>query len=86
MQPVSIEESDSTEQLLDYERQTLLNIPIVGNGAGLLSHYDGQIYHEDVCPDAVVIGQLGIAQFMTLGVPMRRLHCQNTYAIKLGKP
>jgi len=67
MQPVSIEESDSTEQLLDYERQTLLNIPIVGNGAGLLSHYDGQIYHEDVCPDAVVIGQLGIAQFMTLG-------------------
>ncbi|WP_201556426.1 tRNA (adenosine(37)-N6)-threonylcarbamoyltransferase complex dimerization subunit type 1 TsaB [Psychrobacter sp. 72-O-c] len=67
MQPVSIEESDSTEQLLDYERQTLLNIPIVGNGAGLLSHHNEQISHEDVCPDAVIIGQLGIAQFMTLG-------------------
>jgi len=73
MQPVGMEDSSSndisndTEQLLDYDSRTLLNTPIVGNGAGLLNHYDEQICHADVCPDAVVIGQLGIAQFMTLG-------------------
>jgi len=66
MQPV-FEDNRDTEQLLDYERQTLLHIPIVGNGAGLLNHHDEQMCHEDVCPDAVVIGQLGIAQFMALG-------------------
>ncbi|OXL27193.1 tRNA (adenosine(37)-N6)-threonylcarbamoyltransferase complex dimerization subunit type 1 TsaB [Psychrobacter sp. DAB_AL32B] len=67
MQPIYIENSESTEQLLDYDSQTALNIAIVGNGAGLLSLHDEQISHDEVWPDAVVIGQLGIAQFMTLG-------------------
>ncbi len=67
MQPVLATDSDSTEQLLDYERQTLLNIPIAGNGATLLKPHDNQIIHSDIHPDATVIGQLGIAQFMATG-------------------
>lgn len=67
MQPVLDKDSDSTEQLLDYDVQTALNLPIVGNGSVLLAKQDEQVCHEDVWPDAVVIGQLGVAQFMTLG-------------------
>ena len=67
MQPVLINESESTEQLLDYDSQTVLNLPIVGNGATLLTLHDDQVCYEDVWPDAVVIGQLGIAQFATSG-------------------
>ena len=67
MQPVLATDSDSTEQLLDYDSQTTLNLPIVGNGAVLLKAHDGQVCYEDVWPDAVVIGQLGIAQFIKSG-------------------
>ena len=67
MQPVLINDDDSTEQLLDYDRQTVLNLPISGNGAALLAVQDEQICHEDVWPDAVIIGQLGIAQFTVTG-------------------
>lgn len=67
MQPVLVNDSDSTEQLLDYDSQTALNLAIVGNGAPLLKLYDGQIWHDDVWPDATVIGQLGIAQFISAG-------------------
>ena len=67
MQSVNQENNEDTEQLLDYDRQTALDIPIVGNGAGLLSLHDGQIIHADVHPDATVIGQLGSVQFMTTG-------------------
>lgn len=67
MQAVDQENGEDTEQLLDYERQTLLNIPIAGNGAPLLKSHDGQIIQADIHPDATVIGQLGIAQFMAIG-------------------
>ena len=67
MQPVLDKDSDSTEQLLDYDVQTALNLPIVGNGSVLLARQDEQICHEDVWPDAVIIGQLGIAQFKASG-------------------
>ncbi|MDN5891812.1 MAG: tRNA (adenosine(37)-N6)-threonylcarbamoyltransferase complex dimerization subunit type 1 TsaB [Psychrobacter sp.] len=67
MQPVLTNDNDSTEQLLDYDSQTALDIPIVGNGSILLNSQDGQVCHEEVWPDATVIGQLGIAQFMTTG-------------------
>ena len=67
MQPVLVGDGDSTEQLLDYDSQTALNLPIVGNGSVLLTRQDGQACHEDVWPDAVVIGQLGIAQFTAFG-------------------
>lgn len=67
MQPVLANDSDSIEQLLDYDSQTALNLPIVGNGAPLLKANDEQICHKDVWPDAVVIGQLGIAQFIKSG-------------------
>ena len=67
MQPVLVGDGDSTEQLLDYDSQTALNLPIVGNGSMLLNAQSEQICHEEVWPDAVVIGQLGIAQFITSG-------------------
>ena len=67
MQPVNQENGEDSEQLLDYDSQTALNIPIVGNGTGLLSLHDGQIIHADIHPDAAVIGQLGVAKFMVNG-------------------
>ncbi len=67
MQPVLVGDNDSTEQLLDYDSQTALNLPIVGNGSELLTRQNEQDCHEDVWPDAVVIGQLGIAQFIAFG-------------------
>ena len=67
MQPVNQENGEDSEQLLDYDSQTALNIPIVGNGAGLLTLHDAQIIHADTHPDAAVIGQLGVAQFMVNG-------------------
>ncbi len=69
MQPVftntstDADEENSTERLVDYERQTELALPIVGNGAGLLTLHNEQVSHEDVWPDAIIIGQVGIAQF-----------------------
>ncbi|MDN6276698.1 tRNA (adenosine(37)-N6)-threonylcarbamoyltransferase complex dimerization subunit type 1 TsaB [Psychrobacter sp.] len=67
MQPVLSNDSDSTEQLLDYDSQTALNLAVVGNGAPLLALDGQQVCHEDVHPDAVVIGLLGIVQFSTSG-------------------
>ncbi|WP_296237302.1 tRNA (adenosine(37)-N6)-threonylcarbamoyltransferase complex dimerization subunit type 1 TsaB [Psychrobacter sp. UBA5136] len=67
MQPVVQENGEDTERLLDYDSQTAANLPIVGNGAPLLKAHDEQICHEDVWPDAVVVGQLGIAQFIHTG-------------------
>ena len=67
MQPVWAHGSDSTEQLLDYDSQTALNLPIAGNGSVLLALHDQQVCHEDVWPDAVIIGQLGVAQFANDG-------------------
>lgn len=64
----SMDSSDGdTERLLDYDCQTVLNIPIAGDGAGLLSAHEGQLCYEDICPDAAVMGQLGMAQFMATG-------------------
>ncbi|WP_413518664.1 tRNA (adenosine(37)-N6)-threonylcarbamoyltransferase complex dimerization subunit type 1 TsaB [Psychrobacter glacincola] len=67
MQLVNQDNGADAEQLLDYDSQTALNIPIVGNGAGLLILHDAQIIHADIHPDAAVIGQLGVAQFMVNG-------------------
>lgn len=67
MQPVLVNDSDSTEHLLDYDNQTALNLPIVGNGSVLLKAQNGQVCHEDVWPDAVVIGKLGIDLFKISG-------------------
>ena len=67
MQAVKQENGEDTEQLLDYDSQTVLNIPIAGNGAPLLILHDGQIIQADIHPDATVIGQLGMAQFRATG-------------------
>jgi len=67
MQPMLVNDNDSTEQLLDYDSQTAFDIPIAGNGASLLKLYDGQQCYDDVWPDATVIGKLGIAQFIISG-------------------
>ena len=67
MQPVNQDNSGDSEHLLDYDSQTTLDIPIVGNGASLLTLHDGQIIYAEIHPDATVIGQLGIAQFIATG-------------------
>ena len=67
MQPVNQDNGEDAEQLLDYDSQTALDIPIVGNGASLLSLHTDQIIYSDIHPDATIIGQLGIAQFMVDG-------------------
>jgi len=67
MQPVVQESGEDTERLLDYDSQAAANLPVVGNGAPLLKAHDEQVCHEEVWPDAVVIGQLGIAQFIQTG-------------------
>ncbi|MGB2785521.1 tRNA (adenosine(37)-N6)-threonylcarbamoyltransferase complex dimerization subunit type 1 TsaB [Psychrobacter sp.] len=67
MQAVNQENGEDTEQLLDYDSRTVLNIPIAGNGAPLLILHDGQIIQADIHPDATVIGQLGMAQFRATG-------------------
>lgn len=67
MQPVVQESGEDTERLLDYGSQAAANLPVVGNGAPLLKAHDEQVCHEEVWPDAVVIGQLGIAQFIQTG-------------------
>ncbi len=67
MQPVVQENGEDIERLLDYDSQTAVNLPVVGNGAPLLKAHDEQVCHEEVWPDAVVIGQLGIAQFIQTG-------------------
>lgn len=66
MQPVADEKGD-TEQLLDYDSQTSLNLAIAGNGAALLTLQDAQAIYADITPDAAIIGQLGIAQFEATG-------------------
>ena len=67
MQSVNQDNGEDSEQLLDYDSQTTLDIPIVGNGASLLTLHDGQIIYAEIHPDATVIGQLGIAQFIATG-------------------
>ncbi len=67
MQSVNQENGEDSEQLLDYDSQTTLDISIVGNGASLLTLHDGQIIYTEIHPDATVIGQLGIAQFIATG-------------------
>ena len=67
MQPVNQDNGADAEQLLDYDSQTALDIPIAGNGAGLLTLHDAQIIHADIHPNAAVIGQLGVAQFVVSG-------------------
>ncbi len=67
MKPVNHDNGEDTEQLLDYDSQTTLDIPIAGNGASLLTLHNGQIIYAEIHPDATVIGQLGIAQFIATG-------------------
>lgn len=67
MQPVYDEQNTDTEQLLDYDSQTMLNLPIVGNGAELLTLQDTQGIYDDINVDATIIAQLGIAQFLAIG-------------------
>ena len=67
MQPVVQESGEDTGRLLDYGSQTTANLPVGGNGAPLLKAHDEQVCHEEAWPDAVVIGQLGIAQFIQTG-------------------
>ncbi len=48
------------EQLVDYYQSTKQALPLVGNGANLLSTFDNQIVINDIIPNAVTIGLLGL--------------------------
>ena len=55
------------EWLLDYERQTPLNLPIVGDGGPLLSQHQNQLILDSLSLDASILGRLGVAQFASAG-------------------
>lgn len=71
MQPISKNLSDEaqtdTERLLDYDSQTAQPLPIVGDGAALLTAHADQAIFADIHPEATVIGRLGVAQFLAFG-------------------
>lgn len=57
MQPVD----SHTEQLLDYKDATANNLPLVGNGANLLTHLPNQAVYHTITPTAKTIAMLGEA-------------------------
>lgn len=57
----------TNEQLLDYDQGTDLALPIVGNGAELLTAQQEQPLYGDIQPDAATLAKLGIAQYLQHG-------------------
>lgn len=57
----------SNEQLLDYDQGTDLDLPIVGNGAELLTAQQNQPLYADIQPDAAALAKLGVAQYLEHG-------------------
>ena len=57
----------TNEQLLDYDQGTDLAVPIVGNGAELLTAQQEQPLYGDIQPDAATLAKLGIAQYLQHG-------------------
>ncbi len=57
----------TNEQLLDYDQGTDLALPIVGNGAELLTAQQDQPLYGDIQPDAATLAKLGIAQYLQHG-------------------
>ena len=55
------------EWLLDYESQTPLNLPIVGDGGTLLSSQNDQSIVDSLLLDAAILGRLGAAKFARAG-------------------
>lgn len=55
------------EQLLDYDQGTDLALPIVGNGAELLTAQQDQPLYGDIQPDAATLAKLGVAQYLQHG-------------------
>ena len=60
-------ESPDTECLLDYEKSTPLKLPLVGDGAPLLTAQEGQSVLESLQTDAAIVARLGVAQFAKEG-------------------
>lgn len=60
-------EEQGNECLLDYENQTALNLPLVGDGAPLLTLQDNQLMYTALQTDAAILGRLGVAQFAKVG-------------------
>lgn len=58
---------DTNEQLLDYDQSTKLTLPIVGNGAELLTAQQDQPLYSDIQPDAAILAKLGVAQYIQQG-------------------
>lgn len=57
----------TNEQLLDYDQGTDLALPIVGNGAELLTAQQDQPLYADIQPDAATLAKLGVAQYLQHG-------------------
>lgn len=55
------------EQLLNYDQSTEHNLPIAGNGAGLLKVKNEQLTYPNIQPDAAVLAKLGIAHYLQFG-------------------
>lgn len=59
--------SQSSEQLVDYDQVTPLKLPLVGDGASLLTAQPEQRLIESLSLDAAILARLGIAQFQQQG-------------------
>lgn len=67
---VAAPDSQEAECLLDYEKPTPQNIPLVGDGAPLLMVQEGQKVIDTLQTDAAIVARLGAVQFAkTGGVP-----------------
>lgn len=51
--------NDNTERLLDYDEKTEQNLPLVGDGANLLSTQENQQIFNDITPTAKTLAILG---------------------------
>lgn len=60
-------EPDSAECLLDYEKSTPQKLPLVGDGAPLLTAHDDQPVFATLQTDAAIVARLGVAQFAKEG-------------------
>lgn len=59
--------TEPAEWLLDYDSQTLLTLPLVGDGASLLTAKANQPVYDELLLDGALLGRLGAAQFAGSG-------------------
>lgn len=65
--PATSQSTASSECLLDYQQTTPCNLPLVGDGAGLLLAQDHQRLIDSLTLDAAIVARLGMHQFRQQG-------------------